>query len=247
MTDMRPAISLVRAMRDPALLGGPFASPSFWPWFTFAKLIDGEVLTEAREIELFQQCTGRTRLPTGPVRRGVILAGRRAGKDRFMSAVAVWRSALCADWRMHVSAGEGLFAFCSVPIKQAGRILRRYCEGLLQAPLLAAEIMRRTDDVIEFRNGASLEISTNDASLVAGVPPSRCWAVRLALEDRRVRGFERRGGGRRRDAVVGHVSRRRVAVAGHPVHRKRGYMYENTSSCTATTTLRTSAGSRRRR
>jgi len=36
----------------------------------------------------------------------ILLVGRRGGKDRFMSAVAVWRAALCADWRRHLSAGE---------------------------------------------------------------------------------------------------------------------------------------------
>lgn len=51
--------------------------------------------------------------------------------------------------------------------KQAA-ILRRYCQGLLHAPLLAAEVVRQTDEVIEFRNAASLEIATNDARLVRG-------------------------------------------------------------------------------
>ena len=33
-------------------------------------------------------------------------AGRRAGKDRFASAVGVWAAALCADWREYMCAGE---------------------------------------------------------------------------------------------------------------------------------------------
>jgi hypothetical protein len=82
------------ALTDPSLCGKVFASPSFWTWKVAAKLIDGIPLTEPREIELFKQCTGRTALPTEPVRRLIMLAGRRAGKDRFFSAVAVWRAAL---------------------------------------------------------------------------------------------------------------------------------------------------------
>ena len=35
-------------------------------------------------------------------------------------------------------------------------------------PMLAQEVMRRTAEVIEFRNGASLEIATNDARLIRG-------------------------------------------------------------------------------
>src|SRR5215467_2274606 len=88
-TATKPAITLTRAMSDPALFGKVFAAPSFWTWKVVAKLIDGIPLTEQREVDLFKQCTGRTTLPTKPVRRLVILAGRRAGKDRFESAVSV--------------------------------------------------------------------------------------------------------------------------------------------------------------
>src|ERR1700724_2252105 len=104
---MTPAISLSRALSDVALLGAPFASPTFWTWKTVAKLIDGEPLREPREIELFKQCTGRNELPTKPVRRVIILVGRRGGKDRFLSACAIHRAALATDWRQYQSAGEG--------------------------------------------------------------------------------------------------------------------------------------------
>src|SRR5262249_39081379 len=82
----KPAITLTRAMSDPALFGKVFGAPSFWTWKTVAKLIDGLPLTEQREVDLFRQCTGRSKLPTKPVRRLIILAGRRAGKDRFENA-----------------------------------------------------------------------------------------------------------------------------------------------------------------
>jgi hypothetical protein len=102
------------------------------------------------------------------VQRLVILVGRRNGKDRFLSAAAVWRAALCADWRQHISAGEqAVVMLLGADRRQAG-ILRRYCMGLLQAPMLAKEVVRQTDDVIEFRNGASLEVATNNAALVRG-------------------------------------------------------------------------------
>ena len=133
-----------------------------------SKLIDGIPLVEQREIELFKQCTGRTTLPTKPVRRLITLCGRRGGKDRFASAVSVWRAALCTDWRKHISAGEqAVLILLGADRKQAG-ILRKYCEGLLQVPLLAAEVVRSTGEVIEFKNNASLEISTNDQRLVRG-------------------------------------------------------------------------------
>ena len=45
---------------------------------------------------------------------------------------------------------------------------RRYCHGLLAALLLSREVVRQTDDVTEFKNGAVLEGATNDARLIRG-------------------------------------------------------------------------------
>src|SRR5262249_47305564 len=150
-----PDITLTRALTDPALFGKVFASPSFWTWKVVAKLIDGIPLTEPREVDLFKQCTGRSRLPTEPVRRLIMLAGRRAGKDRFKSAAAAWRSALCTDWRKYQSAGEGAVVILLGADKKQAAILRKYCEGLLRVPLLAREVVRSTGEITEFRNGAS--------------------------------------------------------------------------------------------
>ena len=82
---MTPDITLSQAITDPALFGGTFGAPSFWTWRVIAKLIDGIPLTEQREIDLFEQCTGRSysRFNRRAVKRFIILAGRRAGKDRF--------------------------------------------------------------------------------------------------------------------------------------------------------------------
>ena len=169
---MTPTITLSKALADPALLGGPFEATTIWTWKVVAKLIDDLPLTEPREIALFRECTGRTQLPNRKTRRAIrrliLLCGRRAGKDRFLSAAGVWRAALCADWNKHISAGEQAVVLLLGADRRQAAILRRYCEGLLQAPLLAAEVKRRTDDAIEFRNGGVLEIATNDVRLIRG-------------------------------------------------------------------------------
>ncbi len=152
-------------MSDPDLFGPVFAKASFWTWRTVAKLIDRIPLTEPRELELFETCTGfpYARWARRKVRRLIILAGRRAGKDRFESAVACWRCALAADWRRHQSAGEGAVAILLGRDKRQAAILRKYCHGLLQAFFLARVVSRSSGDVTEFRNGSSLEIATNDS------------------------------------------------------------------------------------
>jgi hypothetical protein len=100
---MQPLISLSEAINDVTLLGGPFTAASFWTWRVIAKLLDGVRLTEPREIALFEACTGRIYLRQShrAVRRLILLCGRRAGKDRFLSACAVWRAALAQDWKAH--------------------------------------------------------------------------------------------------------------------------------------------------
>jgi hypothetical protein len=173
MTSVAPAITLTQAMTAPELFGKIFRSPTFWPWRVVAKLVDNLPLTEPREIALFQNATGRSynrqarREQQRLLRRFIILVGRRGGKDRFLSAVAVWRC-ISYDWKRLISPGEQAVVILLGRDKKQAAILRRYCQGLLQAEHLKPEVVRSTGDVIEFKNGSSLEISTNDASLVRG-------------------------------------------------------------------------------
>jgi len=167
-----PKITLTEALTSPQFFGRVFAKPSFWTWRSVGKVIDNIPLTERREIDLFKQCTGRTQLlntsSRNLLRRFIVLVGRRGGKDRFFSAVAVWRAALCADWRQYLSPGEQAVVILLGRDKKQAAILRRYCHGLLEIDSLRREVTRLTRDVVEFRNGATLEISSNDASLVRG-------------------------------------------------------------------------------
>lgn len=159
------SVSFAAALRDPALLGGSFAAPSFAPWHALAKVLSGEALTSG-ELALYRRCTGRKRVPRDPVRRLYLLCGRRGGKSRFLSALACWIAALAASWRSLLSAGErGVVLLLAVDKRQA-TVLRRYCSGLLEAPLLAGEVVRETETEIEFRSGAVIEVGTNDARLV---------------------------------------------------------------------------------
>jgi hypothetical protein len=222
----KPTITLTQALIEPKLFGQTFAAPSFWTWRTVAKLINGIPLTDPREVDLFRECTGRSRLPTKPVRRLFILAGRRAGKDRFKSAVVTWRAALCTNWRKLQSAGEGAVVILLGADKKQASILRRYCEGLLQAPLLAREVVRQTGDVIEFRNRSSLEIATNDVRLVRGrsaiaVLGSECchWKTdeHVASSDEEVVGAA--------EPSMAMCPDGGLLLLSSSVYRKRGYMF----------------------
>lgn len=223
---MTPTITLSRALSDPELFGATFAQPSMWTWRVIGKLIDGIKLSEQREIDLYRECTGRTTLPTGPVRTIILLVGRRGGKDRFLSALACWRAALCADWSKHQSAGEGSVCLLLGADKRQASILRKYCRGLLAAPLLRAEVVRDIDDLIEFKNGASLEVATNDSRLVRGrsaiaVLGSECcyWktAEHASSSDEEVVGAA--------SPSMAMCPDGGLLMLGSSVYRQRGYMH----------------------
>ena len=170
-TSFVPDITLTAALSDQALFGKTFEALSFWPWKTVAKLIDGIPLTEQREIDLFEQCTGckyiNNRHARRALRRLVVLVGRRGGKDRFFSSVGIWRC-ICTDWSKYTSPGEGSVVILLGKDKKHAAIIRQYCRGLLQAPLLKAQVTRQTNEITEFKNGSSLEIATNEAGLIRG-------------------------------------------------------------------------------
>jgi hypothetical protein len=227
---MKPRIELTKALTDPRLFGNVFVSPSFCTWKVIAKLIDGVPLTEPREIELFKECTGRSQPPNRQdrrlLRRLILLVGRRGGKDRFLSAVAVWRAAFCADWHKHTSAGEQAVVILLGRDRKQASILRRYCHGLLQAPLLQREVIRQTDELIEFKNGSSLEIITNNASLVRGrsaiaVLGSECchWRTdeHASSSDEEVVGAA--------EPSLSMCPDGGLLCLGSSVFRKKGYMY----------------------
>lgn len=222
---MSAPISLAEAMRDPNLLGGPFQAPSFWTWHAVAKLLSGEDLDE-REAELFRKCTGRQRLPTGPVKSLTFLSGRRSGKDRFFSAAAVYRAAMAANWSEILSPGEQGVVIVIGGDKKQAKILRSYCQGLLQAPMLAAMVSRTTEEKIEFFNGAALEIISNDANLVRGrsaiaifgTEPS-FWPTedQSASSDEEVVAAALPG--------MSMIPDRGLLVMSSSVHRRKGYMH----------------------
>ena len=226
--EFKPAVSLSYAMSDPHLFGKVFGAPSYWPWKTLAKVIDGIKLTEQRERDLFELCTGRKydERSVKAFRRIFILVGRRGGKDRFLSAVAVWRAALVADWRKYQSPGEGSVVILLGRDKKQSSILRRYCQGLLEAPLFKNEVPRITGEILEFANGASLEISTNDAGLVRG----RSAIAVLGSESCFWKSDEKSQSSDEEVVAAAEPSMamcpdQGILILGSSVHRKKGFMY----------------------
>ncbi len=231
-TKFRSLCGLLDAMLDPLLFGKVFADESFWTWRVVAKLIDGIELTEPRELALFEECTGRSynrQARRAAVRDLTLLVGMRGGKDRFESAVAMWRAALQANWKKHISAGERATVLLIGRDKSQARILRGYCDGLLEAsPELAKRVLRTTNDLIEFRNAGTIEIVANDAASLRGRSNVAVLASEVshwstsehsASPDEEVISAASHGMAMCPDPDGG------LLICGSSVHRKRGFMF----------------------
>ena len=231
-TPFVPTIGLLQSMIEPSLFGSVFAAPSFWTWRVVAKLIDGIALTEEREIKLFEEATGRIynrqarRDRRDRVRQLLLLCGRRAGKDRFLSAVAVWRAALCTDWRKYLTPGEQAVCILLGADKKQAAILRRYCHGLIEMEGIKDQVVRVTNEVIEFKNGSMLEIATNDPRLVRG----RSAIAILGSETCQWKVDEYSSGNDEEvvsaaEHSMGMCPDGGLLLLGSSVHRRTGYMY----------------------
>jgi len=91
---MTPKVTLRRALEDPELLGAALAGPSWHAWRSLLLAAMGEPL-EPDELETFKRFTGRSIPPSEHVDELWCCVGRRGGKSRAMSTLAVYLAGLC--------------------------------------------------------------------------------------------------------------------------------------------------------
>jgi hypothetical protein len=101
---MTPTISIRDALNDPALLGSTLSGPSWEAWRTLLIAAMGEALTDD-ERTLFTTLTGRQQEPLQRVEELCVIAGRRGGKSRAMSTLAVYIASLCKHPLVHGETG----------------------------------------------------------------------------------------------------------------------------------------------
>jgi hypothetical protein len=108
--------------------------------------------------EQFSRFTGRQTEPLERIEELWAVIGRRGGKTRAASVLAVYLSALC-DHHNSLSAGErGLVLFLAQNQRQAV-IAFEYAAAIFDTvPMLAGEIVSRTTDTLSLANGIDLEV-----------------------------------------------------------------------------------------
>src|SRR4029450_6831065 len=128
---MKPRVTLRQALDDPSLLGAALAGPSWHAWRSLLLAAMGEPL-QPDELETFTRFTGRSTPPAQRVDELWGCVGRRGGKSRAMSPLAVSLAGLC-DYSDKLARGErGVVLLLAPDMKQA-KVLLDYAEGTLES------------------------------------------------------------------------------------------------------------------
>jgi hypothetical protein len=152
---MKPLVSMRRALTDKALLGGILPGPSWRMWRVLLIAIMGEAL-RPKERELFKAMTGREHEPGAQVEEAWCIAGRRSGKTRAGSVLAVYVAGMCEH---KLAPGErGLALFLAMNVKQAALAFSYAAAIFDSVPMLRRMVTNRTDNRISLSNGSDLEI-----------------------------------------------------------------------------------------
>ena len=158
-------MNIVEAIRDPNLFYPFFGNDlgTWRPWLIALRVLYGLPIRTKFSKQLIRQCTGREpmRLPKGGFDTALFLTGRRSGKSRIAAAVGAY-SAVLSDYHTKLAAGEKGVVPVICPTQTQGRIVRHYIRAAIESPILKGELVEDRKDGFEFRNGARVEVLSND-------------------------------------------------------------------------------------
>lgn len=150
-----------------------FEAPSWAAWGSVEDAIFGE---EPKDPELVRKVTGRDELPSEQVSEAWIIAGRGAGKSRFVARVAVYFAAGREHERV---AGEFIYCGVFAPDRKQAGVTFRYVVGLLkEVPALERLIVRERAQSVELSTGVVIEVVTANKA----APRGRAYALALIEE-----------------------------------------------------------------
>jgi hypothetical protein len=167
-------MNILEALDDRNLLGASIRDAESWkPWRALLAASFGLPLDDGG-LKLFRACTGRTVPPGAPAAYLWLVIGRRGGKSFVMALIAVFL-AVFKDWRKYLSPGERAIVLLVAADREQAKILHRYCQGILSAPILQSLVWNVTASEIELKGGVTIEVVTRSYRSVRG--RSVCVAV----------------------------------------------------------------------
>ena len=162
-------LTLLDAMRDPALFGTDLTDPSWVPWRRCAAAVFGLTagLTPA-DRRFIERCLGRPSLPRGPAQEAWLIIGRRGGKSRFAALVAVFLACF-RDYAAVLAPGERGVLMIIASDRHQARGVQQYVAGLLHdVPMLERLIVHETKEAIELSTRVTIEIHTASYRAIRG-------------------------------------------------------------------------------
>jgi hypothetical protein len=169
-------MNILHTLRDPHVFAPHFKGDSWACWFVFLATLFGLPLSPD-QLLLFQKYTGRTTVPTSPLREAWLVVGRRGGKSFVLAVVAVFLACF-KDWRPFLGPGEVGTIMIIAKDRAQARAIKRFISGLLrETPMLAPLIEDETAESIRLRNRIVIEIHT------ASYRSTRGYTIIAALLD----------------------------------------------------------------
>jgi hypothetical protein len=110
-------------------------------------------------------------------RLGIWRMGRRSGKSRLASLLAVWSAtANAAAYLSEVPPGETIAVVVLSRSTRLARVTMRMIRGFLQSPALSALVASETTDSITLRNGIEIVVVPAHSSATRGMAVAVCLA-----------------------------------------------------------------------
>jgi hypothetical protein len=156
MTDIAFGRLAIKTVRD--VFGQHFQPAASWvPWTTALKVIFGVALNES-EMPLFREATGRSHQFLGPLTEAWLLCGRRSGKSRILSAIAVLLACF-KDYSEFLAPGERAVVAVLASDRDQANVIFLYCKALIAStPMLQAMVERETADELHLNNRVTIGI-----------------------------------------------------------------------------------------
>jgi hypothetical protein len=164
----KTAMTMRRALSDPALLGNVLAGDSWRAWHILLIAAMGEALTD-NERASFQKLTGRPQEPGERLEELWAVVGRRGGKSRAIAVLIVF-VAVFVDHSAVLVSGERPVVLCLAPSQKQAGVVFGYVAGILEsAPMLAKLVASKTAEILALKNGIEIEIRSASFRNVRGV------------------------------------------------------------------------------
>ena len=154
--------TILDAMDDAGLRG-----PTWSPWRTVMRAVFGLGLPPGNHLDRYHKHTERESAPVaGAVDEAWIIAGRRGGKSRMASLVALF-CGITFD-ATSLAAGE----LATVPLlaadRKQGRVVMSYLKALCQLPAFHPYVERVLRGIVELRTNVNIEVATASFRTIRG-------------------------------------------------------------------------------